>query len=577
MRKRLPWLAVIALTAAALVSSQMWPADAPASAAPLLYFVADTEHELTRLPVAFTRLSDAQEIKIGNEIAAGYGSYGAPDPRIQPVSEVQSVTAYVGRIGARLAPHAHRKLPYQFHFIPNMHFINAFAVPGGHVFVGDGLMGLMETEDELASVIGHELEHIDHYHCAERVQIEMALRRIPLGGLIALPAEIFVAGYSKQQELEADREGTRLAVDAGYSPEGSLRVFESFQRLYEKYMKERGKPPSTPQEEAARVAVDVLAGYFRSHPRNSERLAQIRQMIRAERWDTLKRRPQPLPVQYIFVTQRARAALYSGRYDDAIKLAYRAVELKPNYGGALQTLARVQFAQADFEKAAATYRSLLDRYPNDVDSVSEYAIALSPAGDHARAAQKFSSWIDRAQADAKTLARAKADLAGLKLLAGDGRPAEEALADLRGTSGWESAASLARLGHWYYLAANYDQAAQVLGEAVEQVPRDELLLTQLGWTFIEQRKFESAMKRFRPFGLEDKSSNMGVAVVSWQTGQKDFALNQFGAAIAVQPAWLKPRWVHALFGPIAAQSVAEMQAEKIKRDDASEQRPSGPK
>jgi len=563
VKTRLPWLIVTAVTAAALVSSQLWPADAPASAAPLLYFVADAERELTRLPVAFTRLSDAQEIKIGNEIAAGYEGYAIPNSEIQPVNEVQFVTAYVGRIVARLASHAHRKLPYQFHFIANLHFINAFALPGGHVFVGGGLMDLMETEDELASVLGHELEHIDHYHCAERVQIEMALRRIPLGGLIALPAEIFVAGYSKQQEMEADREGTRLAVDAGYSPLGSVRVFESFQRLYEKYRKERAKPSATPQEEMSRVAIDVLAGYFRSHPLASERIAQIRQMIRAEHWDTLSSRLQPLPVQYVFVTQRARTALYSGHYDDAIKLASRAVELKPKYGGALQALARAQFAKADFEKAAASYRTLLDLYPNDADSAHEYAIALSASGDHAKAAQEFAAWMQGSNPP-----QASVDLAGLQLLSGDDRPATDALSGLRRISATGTAASLAHLGYWYYRAANYEQAAQLLGEAFEQAPQGGKFQVQLGWALVEQRKFASAIQRFGSVRLDDRSSNMGTAVAYWQTHEKDFAMNQFDAAASAQPAWLNPRWVHALYGPIAAQSISEMQAEKIKRDAA---------
>src|SRR5262250_2301396 len=119
------------------------------------------------------------------------------------------VEQYLSRVGSQLALHAHRRLPYQFHYIANQYFINAFAVPGGHVYVGAGLLSLMDSEDELAAVVAHEIEHIDHYHCAERVQQEEALRRIPLGGLIGLPIEIFQVGYSKDQELEADREGTR--------------------------------------------------------------------------------------------------------------------------------------------------------------------------------------------------------------------------------------------------------------------------------------------------------------------------------------------------------------------------------
>ena len=111
--------------------------------------------------------------------------------------------------------------------------VNAFALPGGHVFVGAGLLELMDSEDQLAAVLGHEIEHIDHYHCAERIQKERALRRLPLGDLVSLPIAVFEAGYSKDQELEADREGTRLSVESGYSATGAIRMFAKFGQWYD--------------------------------------------------------------------------------------------------------------------------------------------------------------------------------------------------------------------------------------------------------------------------------------------------------------------------------------------------------
>ena len=64
--------------------------------------------------------------------------------------------------------------------------INAFSLPGGPVYVGEGLLDLMTSEDELASVLGHEIEHIDHYHCAERALVEAKLRNLKLGVIGAL-------------------------------------------------------------------------------------------------------------------------------------------------------------------------------------------------------------------------------------------------------------------------------------------------------------------------------------------------------------------------------------------------------
>ena len=125
----------------------------------------------------------------------------------------------------------------------------------------------METEDQLAAVLGHEIEHVDLYHCAERVQVEARARKIPLGELISLPVMIFQAGYTKNQELESDREGVWLAVRAGYSPYGAIRMFEEFEELRATYVI-RAKNPS---QELSQVTVEMLRDYFRSHPLPDER------------------------------------------------------------------------------------------------------------------------------------------------------------------------------------------------------------------------------------------------------------------------------------------------------------------
>src|SRR5207302_5033086 len=192
-------------------------------------------------------------------------------------------------------------------------------------------------EDELAAVIGHEIEHIDHYHCAERVQQQQALRKIPLGELVALPVEIFEAGYSKDQELEADREGTRLAVQAGFSPNGAIRMFETFQRLYE----EAHTPAKNPQQELSQVAIDTLEGYFRSHPLPPERIKQIQQLIASEHWPL-----QPehdLEIAYFFWADRARESLDQHKYREAQQLATRSLQMRADQPDAIATLARAQF------------------------------------------------------------------------------------------------------------------------------------------------------------------------------------------------------------------------------------------
>src|SRR5437588_6548630 len=329
MKRWITFAGIVLLGIASVVVSERQRVDVPASPAALLYLIADTEQELTRMPVGFTRMSDQEEIRIGNELARVYAS----GEQRENTPEVAIVEHYMTRVGEHVARDAHRKLPYKFHYIPGPYFINAFALPGGHVYVGGGLLELMDSEDELAAVIGHEIEHIDHYHCAERVQREQALRKIPLGGLVALPIEVFEAGYSKDQELEADREGTRLAFQAGYSANGAIRMFETFERLQKLYQAK----PRTPEEEVSQVAWQTLEGYFRSHPLPSERIAQVQRMIASEGWSP--RAERDLRVAYLFRTAKAQSALDARKYPQAEQLSTQSLRLRPDQPKALQVLA----------------------------------------------------------------------------------------------------------------------------------------------------------------------------------------------------------------------------------------------
>ncbi len=279
MKKRIPLLVVAGLALAALLVSEVRREHADVSPRSLLNFIADTQRESTRLPMRVTRLSDAEEIALGDQMASRY------DPRVGPPEHLNDLARQlIQRVGSSLAIRAHRKLPYRFHLIADPELINAFALPGGHIFIGAGMLNMMETEDELAAVLGHEVIHVDRYHCAERVQVEARARNLPLGGLAALPIQIFQAGYAKTQEFEADHEGVHLAVRAGYSPYGALRMQEKFDGLRERYASVQA---GSPQEEAVKVAALALRDYFRSHPLPQERIARIRSLIEQNGWQNL--------------------------------------------------------------------------------------------------------------------------------------------------------------------------------------------------------------------------------------------------------------------------------------------------
>ena len=556
MKRWITFAGIVLLGVASVVVSERRKVDVPASPAALLYLVADTEQELTRMPVSFTRISDAEEIRVGNELARFYAS----GEERENTPEVAIVQHYLSRVGAQVARNAHRKLPYKFHYIPGLYFINAFALPGGHVYVGGGLLELMDSEDELAAVFGHEIEHIDHYHCAERVQREQALRRIPLGGLVALPIEVFEAGYSKDQELEADREGTRLAVEAGYSANGAIRMFETFGRLYEEYQTKA----KTPQEELSRVAQQTLQGYFRSHPLPSERIAQVQKMIASEGWTA--RPERDLAVAYIFWTARARSALDARKYPQAEQLANQSLRLRPDQPKAFQVLALAQFAQANFPGAAESYRKILELdKTSHPEIIAAYAQALA-AADRTSAITEFRQWAENIKGEKPREVDAAA--AGLALLAGDSEPARKLEIELRQSGDGRVPAWIGELGWWNYLGGNYQRAVDLLSEAAQQRPSDAELGLQLAWALIEIRRYGDALQILQNSGYApgiQPEKTMARAVTRWQAQEHDQALVDFNAALAGQPEWENSSWVKALYSPLVAQSIQEMQAERERR------------
>jgi predicted Zn-dependent protease len=373
VKRWITFAAVLGFLAGGLILSQARHVQAPVAPNALLYFVADTERELTRLPMKYAEISNADEIKYGNAIAKWIENSSQDE-------EGQVVEAYLRSVGERVAANAYRKLPYQFHYLPERDFINAFAIPGGHVFVGAGLLALMENEDELAAVLGHEIEHIDHRHCAERLQIEAALKKVPLGMLIDVPVQVFAAGYNKDQELEADREGTRLSVAAGYSPNGAIELFAEFKKM-EEQLEGKGRA-ATPEEEISSAAVQILTGYFRSHPPSADRMALTQSLIAEEGWTPGPEKP--LGVRYIYLAHRAEDLVAAGKYGKAIEIASQALQLHPGHPPALVALAKAACATRDFTKAAAAYRELLARHQAEADSVRAFADDQGTAAMSAR-------------------------------------------------------------------------------------------------------------------------------------------------------------------------------------------------
>lgn len=291
MKRAIAFLVVLLVGVTGLYYSRRRHDSTPVSANAIVAMAAVAQRDLSRAPMRLTRLSDAEEIAVGKELAEEYAI-----PAEKLTAEEQALDSYVRRVGMSVSVNAHRHLPYSFHLVPDRAMINAFSLPGGPVYVGEGLLDLMTSEDELATVIAHEIEHIDHYHCAERVQIEARLRNLKLGivgAILQIPLQVWEAGYNKDEEFEADREGMRLAVLGGYSPYGAVSMFERFSKLHEEYVIHA----QSPEEELSQLAIQGLQGYFRSHPLPSERLARANSLIVQEGWQN-RRTQKPFRVEY---------------------------------------------------------------------------------------------------------------------------------------------------------------------------------------------------------------------------------------------------------------------------------------
>jgi predicted Zn-dependent protease len=295
--KRWLILAVLLVSGSiALFSLQRSRATAEVTPRPLLYVLADSEREVERIPLALTRVSDAEEIRAGDEIAWEEGLFV---PRQLSPDEL-SVTEYLNKVGTSVASHVQRRaIPYHFSLANDSIWINACALPGGHIIVGRGLLNLMESEDELAAVLGHEITHVDDRHAIEQLQYELASRKLGLEGIYQLgrPAvDIFKAGYTKEQEFEADGGGIELAVEQGYSPAGIVNLMERFEKL-EAHSQQQA--PGSPIGEIAQLPLGALQEYFRSHPPASGRLPALEIEIRARNWnESAPVRPLAIPKDF---------------------------------------------------------------------------------------------------------------------------------------------------------------------------------------------------------------------------------------------------------------------------------------
>lgn len=180
-----------------------------------------------------------------------------------PLLGADKVQQYVNLVGQVLAPQTGVSYPWHFGVVKS-DAINAFAMPGGYVLLSAGLLKTLESEDELAFVIAHEMAHVARKHYYQVVQRQRladqatkGLQQLNAGGseLAQASGQIYARGLDKTAEYEADRLGTEYMTHAGYDPVAVVNVLERLQKY-------KGSDPRA----------ELL---FSTHPSPSERIDML--------------------------------------------------------------------------------------------------------------------------------------------------------------------------------------------------------------------------------------------------------------------------------------------------------------
>jgi predicted Zn-dependent protease len=212
-------------------------------------------------------ISENEEVTIGRENAAAVNAQ-------LPIVADAAISGYIQDLGESIAKNTSRSdLDWHF-YVVNSRQVNAFALPGGYVYVNRGLIESTERLDELTGTLGHEIGHVIQRHSVEHLEkagkanaglaVVCTLTSICNSGLTQAAVQVggtaLFARYSRYDELEADSEAVANVTRAGYDPRGIPDLFQAL-------LEERRYQPT------------VVEGWFASHPLEEARIEKAKQQI----------------------------------------------------------------------------------------------------------------------------------------------------------------------------------------------------------------------------------------------------------------------------------------------------------
>lgn len=222
------------------------------------------------LGISACGVSQQQEVQLGQQESA----------QIQqqlPLVQDPLINQYVNTLGNQIASHTSRAdLQWQF-YVVNTDVVNAFALPGGIVYVNRGVLERASRMDELAGVLGHEIEHVVLRHSVKQMQqvqganvgvailctLTNTCQNQAVGAAVNVGGTLVFDKFSRQDEVQADEGGFHNVMNAGISPEGMLTFFEKL----------------LAEEQSSGGGASGVSAWFSDHPGTQDRIADIRRML----------------------------------------------------------------------------------------------------------------------------------------------------------------------------------------------------------------------------------------------------------------------------------------------------------
>jgi len=291
-----------------------------------------------------------------------------------PIVQEPSINAYINRVGKEIVK-ALGPQPFEYQFyVLNSPEINAFAIPGGKVFINSGLILLLEKEDELAAVLAHEIGHGVARHIARRGEKFQKINLATLGAILAgillggpaagaiattsvAASETAMLKYSREDEDEADYLGLKFLEQAGYNPEGMLTVLKKLRRR---------QGPSA----------NEIPAYMQTHPALEARLADLEVQL-------ARRSQEKVSSKCLGNLRRAQTKLLVEEKEVSRTVTFfeNWVKREPEEGEAYFGLGLVQKKMGALDRAIISLTKASTLIPQDGEVFRELGVSFFLRGD----------------------------------------------------------------------------------------------------------------------------------------------------------------------------------------------------